>query len=154
MEGFISLIRDNLPAVIWLGAMVVLIVIEASTIQLICIWFAVGALAAAVAAMCGLSRGIQFALFIVISALCLVFTRKFVKGVLKVKKVPTNADSVIGMCGSVLQDIDNIAETGRVRVNGLDWTARSTDSQTKIHTGDTVVVTAIEGVKLIVEPRQ
>lgn len=153
MNGLVALLSQHMDMVAWLAAMIVLLVIEAATVQLVCVWFAVGALAGAVAAMTGLSVGVQIGAFIVVSALCLILTRKFVRGVLKVKKVPTNADSVIGMCGSVIQEIDNLAQTGRVRVSGLDWTARTETDGVRIPVGQTVLVKAIEGVKLIVETK-
>ena len=51
--------------------------------------------------------------------------------------------------GVVLEDIDNLAATGQVRVCGSVWSARSTDGA-PIAAGTTVVVDRIEGVKLMV----
>ena len=53
----------------------------------------------------------------------------------------------------MLEEIDNLAQTGRARVNGTDWTARSRTGQ-PIPVGAAVVVEAIEGVKLIVRPKE
>lgn len=136
-------------AILWLIAMAALIAVEAGTAQMVCIWFALGALVASLAAMLGVSGTWQFIIFVVTSAIALLFTRRFASNILRFKKTPTNADSVIGLCGSVLEEIDNAAERGRVRVNGLDWTARTADNSV-IHIGDTVQVEAIQGVKLIV----
>lgn len=144
---------QNLPTVLWLVAMVVLLIVEAATVQLVCIWFAIGALVTAIFAMFGIPVWGQFLCFALVSALTLLFTRRFVMKALKVKKTPTNADSVIGLTGTVLEEIDNLAQTGRVRVNGLDWTARSVNNET-IHIGRTVLVKAIQGVKVMVEPQE
>lgn len=144
-------LAENMAAVLWVLATVVLCVIEASTVNLVCIWFALGAFAAALAAAFGVGLMAQIILFVAVSALSLLLLRRFTKGVLKVKKTPTNADSVVGQRGVVVEDIDNTAETGRVFVGGLDWTARSRDGS-RVHTGETVQIEAIQGVKVLVRP--
>lgn len=73
-----------------------------------------------------------------------------VKRVLHVKKTNTNADRVIGMVGIVTVPIDNVAGTGRVLANGLDWAAR-TDDGAPVEAQERVLIKAIEGVTLIVE---
>ena len=47
--------------------------------------------------------------------------------------------------------MDNLAETGKTVINGLDWSVRSEDDAVTIDEGETVVVTRISGVKLIVK---
>ena len=48
----------------------------------------------------------------------------------------------------MIQEIDNLAQTGQVRINDIEWTARSVDDGVKIEK-DTIV--EIRGVKLIVK---
>ena len=48
-------------------------------------------------------------------------------------------------------DINNLKGEGQVVINGLEWTARSSDDTIIFRTGDVVTVVGIEGVKLIVE---
>lgn len=153
MNGLEAFWVENSQGILWLLAMVVLLLVEAGTAQMVCIWFAAGALAASLAAMLGFSTAVQMLTFVAVSTVTLVFTRPFVAKALKVKKTATNADSVIGLCGSVIQDIDNLAQTGRVRVSGQDWTARTADNSV-IGIGETVTVQAINGVKLIVSRRE
>lgn len=66
------------------------------------------------------------------------------------KTQPTNADRCIGETAMVTEDIDNIAGKGRVEVNGISWTARSSDGA-NFRKGELVTVERIEGVKLIVK---
>lgn len=141
----------GLAPVLWLAAGIILAVAEGVTVQLVAIWFALGALVSAVAAVLGLPFVGQLLIFVLVSALLLVCTRPFVKKKLQVKKQSTNADQVIGKIGIVQESIDNVAESGRVSVMGLSWSARSKDGTT-IEAGSKVIVLAIEGVKLIVEP--
>lgn len=147
------LIAENWNVLLWFAAAVALLLVELATVQMVCIWFCLGAVAATIAAILGASGTWQLGVFLVVSAVSLAVTRPFVRRAIRFNKVPTNADSFIGMVGSVLEDIDNLAQTGRVRVGGLDWTARSQTGD-PIHVGAAVVVEAIEGVKLMVRPQQ
>lgn len=134
----------------WLLFAIALGLLEAFTVDLIAIWFAIGALVAIIPAMLMLPFWTQLMTFLVIALITLAFTRPVVKDVLKVKRTPTNADLVIGMVGVVAEEIDNLEERGRVRVNGLDWSARSDDGA-PIEANERVLIKAISGVKVIVE---
>lgn len=136
---------------IWAVAIVVFLVIEALTVGIASIWFALGSICALIAALLGAPEWLQVVWFVVISVVSLVFTRPIVKKYVHSKRQPTNADRVIGMKATVREDIDNLAATGSVMVDGKEWTARSSGGET-ITGGSVVKVLAIEGVKLIVEP--
>lgn len=138
-------------AIIWLVVAVILFILESLTVQLVCIWFAVGALVAMLAAALGASVGVQLLLFLATSIAVLLLWRPFLKKRFTPKKTATNADAVIGQDGIVIQEIDNTLQTGRISVNGLDWTARSADGSI-IKERQNVKVIRINGVKLIVEP--
>ncbi len=134
---------------LWLIVMVLFLVVEAATVGLVCIWFAVGALAALIAALLGAEIWLQIVLFLVVSAVALYFTRPLVKKYVNAKVEPTNADMVIGKECRVTEAIDNIAGTGAVYVDGKTWTARS-ESDEVIPEGTLVTAKSIDGVKLIV----
>ena len=136
---------------IWLGVLVLMVVVEIMTTQLVSTWFAVGAFGAFLAALLGGDLLVQKVVFTAVSAVALIITRPLVKKLTKNKTVPTNADMVIGKTGIVTEKIDNIAETGLVKAGGSVWTARSGDN-TVIETGERVTVLEIKGVKLIVTP--
>lgn len=133
----------------WLIVMVLFLVVEATTVGLVCIWFAVGSLAALLAAMCGAQLWLQIVLFLVVSAATLYFTRPLVKRYVNSKVEPTNADMVIGKECRVTETVDNIAGTGAVYVDGKTWTARSADDEV-VPEGTLVTAKSIDGVKLIV----
>lgn len=135
--------------IVWLAAIVACIVLELSTVSLTCIWFALGALAALLSALCGAPVWLQVVWFFIVSVLALFATRPLVKKYINGKTVPTNADMVIGMSCVVLEPISNLSETGAVKVGGKVWTARSEDG-TVFAPGERVVAVRIEGVKLIV----
>lgn len=134
----------------WLVLIVALVVIEAATVQLMTIWFAVGAIAGLIACAFKLQIWLQILIFVGVSAVALVATRPFVKRFTKVDKEPTNADRYIGKNAVVVEAIDNIHGKGAVTIGGLEWTARTTDGS-NIDKDEIVTVESIEGAKLIVK---
>lgn len=138
--------------IFWAAAILVFGIAEAVTVQMVSIWFLVGAIAALIAALCGASPVIQIIVFIAVSVLALVITRPLVKKYISPKKENTNADRVIGQIGIVTEDIDNINAIGQVKVDGKIWTARSADNS-NLSAGSEVVIDRIDGVKLIVKSK-
>lgn len=134
----------------WIVALIAFVIIEALTAQLLTIWFAVGSVAALIAEMLGAEVWLQWTVFVAVSAVVLIATRPFVKKLTKQKLQPTNADRCIGEIAVVTEKIDNIAGKGAVKVNGIEWSARTQSGET-IESGNTVKVIKIDGVKLIVE---
>lgn len=136
---------------VWLIVLAVMVVLEIVTTQLVSVWFAVGALAAFLFALAGVEAiWIQIVVFVVVSAAAVAVTRPLVKKMVNKKAEPTNADMVIGKIGVVTDKIDNIAETGLVKVGGSVWTARTADGS-QVDMGEKVKILEISGVKLIVE---
>lgn len=133
----------------WIIAMVVFLVIEAVTVGIVSVWFAIGALFAMVTAMLGANLWVQITVFLVVSAIALYFTRPLVKKFVNNKVEPTNADMLIGKECRVVETIDNLSGTGAVYVDGKTWTARTVDEEI-IPEGQLVKAERIEGVKLIV----
>ena len=136
---------------IWLGVTVLCIVMEAASVQLTSIWFALGAVVAFILAMCGVkSIAVQITVFAAVSLISLIETRPFVKKVLQKRVSATNADRNIGDTGITLTEINNIDGKGEVKVKGIVWTARSEDGSV-IPEGQMVRIERIEGVKVIVK---
>jgi len=135
---------------IWLIIAVVLGVIEAVTVSLISVWFAIGALAAIIPAYFEVPLWGQILVFLAVSAIAFAFTKRFFKDVVKVKKQPTNSDSLIGTDGIVTAEINNLEGTGKIYISGLTWSAKSKNGE-KIPEGAVVTVYKIEGATLIVE---
>ncbi len=136
---------------IWSVAIVAFLVIEAVTVGVASIWFALGSICALVAALLGAPTWLQVVWFLLISIVTLILTRPIVKKYVNGKKVPTNADRLIGCPAVVTEVIDNLAGSGSVRIDGKVWTARSADDS-DIPAEAVVKVMRIEGVKLIVSP--
>ena len=139
-----------MQSAIWLIVAVVLAVIEASTAQLVCIWFALGAISAMITAMITESVLAQVLVFIFSTAVFLALTRKFVRKLTDVKASKTNADSLIGKEFIVLEEVDNLKETGTIKASGTVWSVRNIEEGV-IPSGTKVIIEKIEGVKLYVK---
>ena len=139
--------------VTWLIIMVVLIVVEVMTLGLSTIWFAFGALVSFIASLFGASVAVQIVLFLVVSIISLILTRPIAMKYLNKGKIKTNTESLIGKHAVVATQINNLEETGQVKVNGLDWTARAKSEEQIIEKDSIVEIIRIDGVKLIVEKK-
>ena len=141
---------ESLQKIIWLVLVLLFAGTEAVSVGLTSIWFAAGALCALIAALLGAQLWVQLALFLAVSALCLLAVRPLARRLLNSKVEPTNADRVIGEQAQVTEDIDNIRGKGAVVIRGVAWTARSDDGL-PVPAGALVRVLRIEGVKVFVE---
>lgn len=135
----------------WVIAVVVFVVLEAITIDLVSIWFIGGSLAALIAAIVHLSFPVQAALFVGVSALLLVLLRPLLRKKLTPPNTRTNADRLIGCEALVTEPIDNLRSNGAIRINGVLWSARSEDG-TSLPAESVVIITRIEGAKVYVRP--
>ena len=131
----------------WLSLFIVLLIIEFMTINLVTVWFAIGALFACVASFITNNMVIQTCVFFTVSIASLIITRPIAKKYLSTKKVKMNYDKAIGMIGIVTKEIKPL-ENGEVKVDGKYWTAKSDEI---IEVGSKVEILSIEGVKLIVK---
>lgn len=139
---------DN--SILWLVLTIIFALVEAVTPQLISIWFAGGAIIAFISSLFQIPIYAQLIIFVGVSVALLVLTRPIIKKLLKVEPEAMNSDAKIGKIGIVTEDIDNIKAIGAVKLDGLEWSAKSADDGV-ISKDQQVKVVAIEGVKLIVE---
>jgi membrane protein implicated in regulation of membrane protease activity len=136
-------------AYVWFAAILLFIMMEASTVSLVSSWFALGALAALIVSLFSGPLWLQFVVFLVVSVFLLAALRPLVRKYIKPKLVRTNVDSIIDSEGYVTEDIDNLSACGRVKLGGSYWSARSTNSET-IPTGTRIRVDRVEGNKVYV----
>lgn len=140
---------NNIAAVIWLALMIAFVAIEATTVQLICIWFAAGSLTAMVVSLLGGAFWLQVLVFLTVSIVLLVLLWPLARKHFKPKLTATNTDALIGRICTVTEQIDPL-EGGRVKLGDVTWRAR-TENGTGIPAGKQVKVLKIQGAKVIVE---
>ena len=139
---------------IWLVVFVACIAIEIITMGLTTIWFAGGALVAAIGAALGAPIWLQAVFFGAVSLVLLYFTRPVAVKYFNKDRVKTNAESLVGKQAVVISEIDNLQGIGQVSVNGQEWSARTGEEGITLTEGSVVIVRAISGVKLMVEEKR
>ena len=139
-----------MDVVLWLIVAFAAGAVEAATVSLVSIWLALGAVCAAVSAAFGASAVVQSIVFLVASLVLLILTAPLSKKFREGKKVPTNADRLIGCDAIITEDIDPINGKGAVKVLGQEWSAQMQDGTTA-EKGATVVVEDICGAHLVVK---
>ena len=141
----------HISAYVWLVLLILFLMAEGATVALVSLWFAAGALAVIIAALLGASVGLQLALFLVVSVALLAMLRPVLKKYVNPKIQRTNVDALVGQECTVIEAIDNLAATGRVKMGGMTWSARSIGEE-NIPAGTVVKIEAVQGVKLLVSP--
>ena len=142
-----------MDSIVWLGVLILMILLELATMGLTTIWFAGGALAAFIAALCGASLLVELGLFLVVSFLLMFAFRPLAMRYVNSRTVKTNVESLAGKTARVTEEINNEMGQGTAVLNGQEWTARSADD-TVLPAGSLVVVDAVSGVKLLVHKKE
>ena len=140
--------------ILWLVILVVLVAIELFTMGLTTIWFAGGALAAALISIPGTPIVLQVIVFLIVSIILLFSTRPIAVKYFNKDRIRTNTESLIGRQAIVISEINNIEGVGQVNTGGMEWSARSSYNNIVIPVGAVVIILGIDGVKLIVEERR
>ncbi|HIW09449.1 MAG TPA: NfeD family protein [Candidatus Faecalibacterium intestinigallinarum] len=138
-----------LQAIGWLAATIFFVFIEASTFNLVSVWFAVGGAAALVSCIFTGSLRVQSAVFVAVSILCLLALRPLTAR-LRRPLTPTNGDLNVGRTATILTPVTDDAP-GRARLDGVDWNAQAVPGAS-FAPGDKCRVAAIRSTTLIVEP--
>ncbi|MDF2879567.1 MAG: Membrane protein implicated in regulation of rane protease [Clostridiaceae bacterium] len=133
----------------WFIILLLSLIVELMTTSLTTIWFCIGAIFAIIAYTLNASVPVQFIVFVITSALSLIYTKPLVDKHINKKIIKTNVDAIIGQKGITLEDVDSLICAGRVMINGLPWRAVSLE-ETIIYKDTVVIVEKIEGVTVFI----
>lgn len=131
----------------WIIIAAICLIGEMLTTGFFLLWFAFGAIAAAVLNYLGFDTTVQFTGFILVSVILLGVSRPFAARITGEPSKKAASDRLIGKEATVTLEITPDT-SGLVKVDGETWRARSSQ---RIAEGERVRVAAIEGVKLVVE---
>ncbi len=135
---------------IWIAAIILAVVVEALTTELVAIWFLPGGIVSMILALCDVDLSVQLIVYFASALVLIILFRLLYKKFGKPKQhIPTNADRIIGGIGNVTEEINNLTPSGEVKIDGKRWTARTEKKGEIIEVGAHVKVLRIEGVKLI-----
>lgn len=140
-----------MDVLIWAVLLVVFVIIEVVTVQLVSIWLAAASL---ITMLCAFFLDIplvaQLGIFTLSSVILLAVTMPVLRKNLNKGHIPTNAELDVGKSAVVIEEINPEISTGRVSLNGIDWNAVSGNGEV-IPKNSVVTVTEINGTKLIVK---
>ena len=140
---------------LWVIAAVVLFIAEVFTPGFVVACFGAACLLSGIAAALNLGPNVQIIVFCISSAVSFVAIRPLMKKYLwrSDPGTKTNVNALVGKTGLVTEKIVPLTSQGRVVVGGEDWRGASVD-ETEIEAGMKIIVTDIDGTKLIVKPVQ
>jgi len=138
---------------IWFIAAAVFAISEVFTAGFFLFWFGIGAAIAGVLAVLGLSAPWQWAAFVLVSSVLVVFSRRFAERFSKPQPDGVGANRLVRCQGVVLEAVDNRRNTGRVRLEKEEWRAESETGE-PIPPDTVVIVSRVEGTRVIVRPSQ
>jgi len=138
----------QLTPAVWIIAGLVLAALEMIVPGLVIIWYGIAGVVTGVLAIFIHNAYIQFGIFIVLSAVMVVFSQRIARKITHPEPEPVGANRMTGAVGLVVQDITP-PELGRVKVNGDEWRAQA---DTAITHGTKVRVLTVEGTHLVVRP--
>ena len=134
---------------IWIGVLVLAVIVEIITDNLVSIWFVPAATITTILDFAGLDWVWQLIIFLVISLIGIFLVRRLVSKRMKVNDEKTNIEAIIGEKCIVTERIDNYAGCGQAKVRGQIWSARGCNDDDVFEVGDILRIVAIEGVKII-----
>ncbi len=137
---------------LWAIAVVVFVIAEIMTVQLVSIWFAAGAAVTLAFTFFieDLSLLQQLCIFIAASSIFLIFTIPLMKKRRNKGFTETNANLDVGKTAVVIEEINTDRGTGRVTLNGVDWSAVPQDNDIVIPEKSIVRIVKVTGAKLVV----
>lgn len=134
----------------WIAVIILAIVIEALTDQLISIWFVPAAMVATIMDFCKADIIWQVLVFVLMSIAGIVISKTLLsKYFVRTSDSKTNIEAIVGEKCIVTEKIDNFAGCGQAKVKGQIWSARGVNENDVFEVGEVLDIVAIEGVKLI-----
>ena len=136
---------------VWLAVVAVSLIVEFFTWDLTSIWFAVaGLISLIMSAFDGVSWVWQLAVFLVVSAILIIFVRQICRKFLLKGDEKTNVDAFVGKKAKLLTAVGENENYGTVKFNGVVWNATS-ENGSKIDKDCEVEVVRVDGNKMIVK---
>lgn len=133
---------------VWIAIGIVALVIEMSTAALVSIWFVPAAILTCLFSLAVESIFAQIVVFVILSAIAMVISRKVYNKYIKKDKDEIGADSkMIGKIVKVIEDAD--ATSGQVLVGDIYWKARSENGEIILKDEQAKIV-SVDGTTLVI----
>ena len=134
---------------LWLAVVVVAVVVEIETVQLVSVWFAASGLVTMILAAFNCSIEIQLYVFVVLSVVLFALSRPIVKKINKSKSDNSTIESMIGEEVVVIKEI-KVGEVGEIKARYDRYSAIAPSETQNIPVETICVIKEIRGNKVIV----
>ncbi|MGD8413050.1 MAG: NfeD family protein [Candidatus Latescibacterota bacterium] len=135
----------------WMILAALFIVGEIFTAGFFLLPIGIGAALAGLVALLGGNTIWQLVVFVVASFILFLISRRFAQKVTKEQPPGIGADRFIGQECVVLETINNLEDSGRVRMGKEEWRAES-EGDDVLEAGTKVTVARLSGTHLVVRP--
>ena len=139
--------------IVWVVAGVAFAIAEVFTLGFVLLWFGVGAIAASLVALAGLSVTLQVVVFLAVSIALTVASRTIFENALFRNRGPQlkmGVASLPGQVGTVTEASKGAMREGAVKVFGSTWTAFPAEGEEGFEVGDRVSVERVDGANIYV----
>ncbi|WP_370830532.1 NfeD family protein [Clostridium sp.] len=137
--------------IIWILVAIFVIAIDVVTSSFIFMWLSIGALAAIILSLLGISVLWQVIAFLIVGVVTISIGYPWAK-----KKFKADVNQVLTMeqtyIGKEMVATEDMRETSKIKVSGIYWTAYNKGKTIK--KGEKYTITGIEGNKLIVSLKE
>ena len=137
--------------IIWILVAIFVIAIDVVTSSFIFMWLSIGAIAAIILSLLGISVLWQVIAFLVVGVVTISIGYPWAK-----KKFKADVNQVLTMeqtyIGKEMVATEDMRETSKIKVSGIYWTAYNKGKTIK--KGERYTITGIEGNKLIVSLKE
>ena len=141
--------------IVWMIIAALLIGAEVLTPGFFLLWFGIGALAAALLALIGVtSMAAQVLVFLIVSVVLLIASRtifeRFLSRPSSPSELKTGMDTMIGLVGIVVEPSQGTLRQAAVKVYGSVWTAFPIEGEKPLTEGESVAIERVEGNNIYV----
>jgi len=137
--------------IVWFIIAIILLIVEFSAPGIFAIFFAIGAFIAGITSFFIDSYLAQLAIFVFTSLIVMLFGKRSLEKLLDINKEvrASTIDAFKGKMGVVTKQV-TATEKGLVKINGEEWTAKTTEDLT-YNEGERVEIISIEGVTVLIK---
>ena len=135
---------------LWLAVVVIAIIVEIETLQIVSIWFAASGLVTMILAAFNCPIEIQIIVFVVLSVILFLCSRPIVKKINRSKSENSTIESMIGEEVVVIKEI-KVGEIGEIKAKYERYSAIAPSEKNDIPVNTICIIKEIRGNKVIVE---
>ena len=135
---------------LWLVVVIIAVIVEVETLQIVSVWFAASGLIAMILAAFNCQLEIQIIIFVILSVILFLCSRPLVKKINKSKSDNSTIESMIGEEVLVIKEI-KVGEVGEIKAKYERYSAIAPSVKTDIPVDTICVIKEIRGNKVIVE---